>query len=74
MKDISENTKIRLSLVIVLGGGIAWLTSLKADTVALQNQYASIEKTQFQYLEIQSDIRDRLSRIEGMLKREFHKK
>lgn len=69
MDAISEFTKIRLSLVIVLAGGIAWLTSLKADTISLKEKIENLERNESRYLQMQEEIRDRLSHIEGMLRK-----
>ena len=72
MKAIGEDTKIRLGLVVTMLAGIVWLTSLKADTIALKEKFETIERAQSLYLNMQEEVRDRLSRIEGMLKRQMN--
>lgn len=67
---ISENTGVSISLVISLAGGMVWLSTLYYKTEAMAQTVSRIEQKQDQYNENQSDIIQRLSRIEGMLGRD----
>lgn len=67
---ITENTGISISLVISLAGGLVWLSTLYYKTEAMAQTVNRIEVKQDQYNENQSEIIQRLSRIEGMLGRD----
>lgn len=69
MGKITEGTLVPISLVIVLVGGIFWLTQLYFTT---QSNASTIEKMQIQSEKIDqslSEILERLARIEERIKR-----
>ena len=66
-KKITENTLIPLGLVIVLIGGVVWLTSIKADTLSLKERQEKSEIKQDKYNETLQSIDERLSHMEGIL-------
>lgn len=71
MKLITENTAIPISLLLVILGGAAWLTSIYFTGQANSAQIQELKSDQSQeFLRLNQsleDIRERLSRIEGRL-------
>ncbi len=67
MKAITETTLLPISLVIVVIGGIVWLTSLYAKTDESFKAIARLESSQDAYYRNLQEISTRLSRIEGKL-------
>lgn len=67
---ISENTGISISLVITMAGGLVWLSTLYYKTEAIAQSVSRVELKQDQYNDNQSEIIQRLSRIEGALSRD----
>lgn len=67
VKKITEKTLLPVSLVIVLIGGVVWLTTLKSDADQLKQQIQLLQSKQDQYLEEIQSVNTRLSRIEGKL-------
>lgn len=66
---ISENTGISISVVISLLGGIFWLSTLYAKTVATEQSINRIELNQQEYYKNLTEINNRLGRIEGYLRK-----
>jgi hypothetical protein len=66
-KRISEATALPISLVIVLLGVAAWVSSLKSDTKTNADDIARVEAQEEQYIKVIQRINERLSRIEGKL-------
>lgn len=67
MRSITERTMLPLSLIISLGGGIAWFTSLYSLSESNSERIAELTKKQEYYLQFIQTIDRRLSRIEGKL-------
>lgn len=67
VKSISENTLLPISLVITLGGGIMWLTTIYNLTSANEKAIERVENKQNIYNDNLAIIRDKLSNIEGRL-------
>lgn len=67
---ISESTPISISLVITLTGCLFWLASLYYKTEASAQSITRIEHKQEEYNQNQTEIIQRLSRIEGSLSRD----
>lgn len=67
---ISENTGISISLVITMAGGLVWLSTLYYKTEAIAHSISRVERKQDQYNDNQSEIIQRLSRIEGAISRD----
>lgn len=65
MKKITEATAVSLSLVVILAGGIFWLSSLYANVNASN---VKIQKLEVQQEQTAKDVIDRLARIEEQLK------
>lgn len=70
MKEITDKTLIPIGLAVLsIGGGAAWLTDLHVATASNSEMARRIELKQDRYNEELQEINDRLSRIEGELKR-----
>lgn len=67
VKLISESTLIPISLVITLGGGLMWLTTIYNLTSANEKAIQRVETKQDIYNDNLAIIRDKLSTIEGRL-------
>ena len=67
MKEISENTRITISLLVIIIGGMTWLTTvyaqIKTNSSDLQELKSTYEKREDRYVQ----ILDRLARIEERL-------
>ena len=67
MNKITENTLIPVSLVILLLGGIVWLTSIYAQASQAAEAVKALTFKQEDYNRLIENIDRRLSRIEGKL-------
>lgn len=67
MGKITESTLIPLSLVILLGGGIAWAATLNAKASSNERALDEIKAMQFQYNQNMEEVGERLARIEGAM-------
>jgi len=65
---ISEETLLPISLVIVLVGGVFWLSSAYSQITANAADIADIKDERVELTTVISRIDRRLSRIEGRLK------
>lgn len=78
ISKITENTLLPISLVVVLIGGVFWLTSIYNQTVANAQDILNIQETQDimieKLTEKQTLMLDRLSRIEGRLENIQHRR
>lgn len=78
INKITENTLLPVSLVVILVGGVFWLTTLYNQTVSNAQDISAIETKQDlltkELTEKQSLILDRLSRIEGRLENIQHRR
>lgn len=68
LNSISEQTFIPLSLVLLIIGGVAWLTNMNYNTEANGRALESISNKQDQYNKNLEEINTRLSRLEGYIK------
>lgn len=66
---ISEKTLIPLSLVLILSGGIFWLSSMDARTSSNAAAIERAEKKEDSLSDKMQEVSNRLSRIEGKLDR-----
>lgn len=66
MAKISENTPITISLVMVIIGGVVWLSTLYAHTEANSK---SIDKISTTNEEFQKEVIQRLTRLEALIER-----
>jgi hypothetical protein len=55
MKSITENTTISIGVLILIAGGISWLTSLYADVQVQGKQITQLEESQS---ELQKDVKE----------------
>lgn len=67
VRAITESTLLPLSLVVMLSGGIMWLTTIHNKTQDLEKSMDRIEIKQDQYNNSLSEVLRKLSRIEGKL-------
>ena len=67
VKKITESTAIPISLVVLIIGGIVWLTSIKADTLSLKEEQSHLQQKQEEYNHTLQSIDERLSKIEGKM-------
>lgn len=68
LMQISEDTLLPISLVIVLVGGVFWLSSAYSQISANAADIADIKQERETLTAVVSRIDRRLSRIEGRLK------
>lgn len=68
LEAITEATLIPLSVLGVLLGGMAWLTSLSDTVVAASKKIESLEASQEGYVKDMREVRERLIRIEEALR------
>ena len=64
LREISENTYISLALVIVLVGGVVWLTTLHNNVAAQEVATQKVVETNQVLMDRLGDIQNRLIRIE----------
>jgi hypothetical protein len=68
-KNISETTLVPISFVAIIITLTAWIVTIKAAADSLKEKTEIIQKTQDVYFQEIKIIDERLSRIEGMLKK-----
>lgn len=69
MEKITENTLIPISLVIILIGGVVWLTSTHLKAESNLEAVQRIEAKQDRYIQGLNKIYSELAEIKGELKR-----
>ena len=74
MKAITEATLMPISLVLVLIGGVSWLSTLHAKTESVGFKVEKVEVMQDEYNRNLKEILVKLSRIEGRLEADGHKR
>lgn len=67
LKKISEDTLIPLSFIVVLSGGVFWITSMYSEVKANTQSIQELKETNEAYIRTVQSIDSRLSRIEGKL-------
>ena len=67
LKKLSEDTLIPVSFMVVLAGGIFWLSSMYSEVKANTTSVDELKKTNEAYMKTVQSIDTRLSRIEGKL-------
>lgn len=67
-KKITENTLIPISAVVILAGGIFWLSSLYVKSDVLAQRMSSIEENIKESEVFQREVIERLARIEEAIK------
>ena len=64
---ITENTLLPLSMILVLMGGVVWLTSIYAQTTENTKSIVELNRKQDEYNRTLSQISNQLSEIKGAL-------
>ena len=67
IREITENTALPISLIIIVVGTVAWLTRLHALTLSNCARIAELDRKQDVFNSIMQNIDNRLNRIEGKL-------
>lgn len=67
MKFLSEETKVTVSLVLALIGGVAWLTKINYTAEAAAKSLSRVLDKQEQYAENMADIRKDIAVIKHIL-------
>lgn len=58
IKAITESTFLPISLVIIIGGGIAWVTSLAVDVKYMKEKVSKIDEVLYRVTVIEQQVKD----------------
>lgn len=67
LRKITETTLFPLSLVILIAGGVFWLSSVYSTASTTKDEVTLLRQKQDEYYDAIQKVDERLSRIEGKL-------